>query len=363
MKKKWIIAVLLVLTFAFASVSAYAEEPDGEVPAVVEGQQEAPGEEPEEAPAADEEPEEEADPEQEQGEETSSEETPSAGEPGEEATPSEESTVEEETEAVNPGTEAEGKEPVAEDPAEETEDPAELENPEENTPKENDPVEDEQTSGTDQSEILEELKEILLESIAPALQQSASNTTPYVINFPEQTGSDGEAEEDDNSTIEWVKKQLIPQAASAIMLFIAMWITTRPQANANKALALNNTSIATQMVAFAQSMRMTNDETEKRFAGMSGKYKAMEGKLQSAVEQIAGYKNDIESLLSLDQKLMEAVILGFGNNAELVKKGTAEAICKLFESPNQPNMERVLLEVRKDVEGSNGNEKEEQHID
>lgn len=132
------------------------------------------------------------------------------------------------------------------------------------------------------------------------------------------------AESENFDTLEWLKKELLPDAASAIILFVTMWISTRPQ-------ALNNNALARQMIAYSQTMGVNKETTEKQIAEIMKKYELLKSQFENAVGVIEAYKNDIQNLMAQNRALAEAIALGFGNNTELVKKGTAETICKLLE--------------------------------
>ena len=65
--------------------------------------------------------------------------------------------------------------------------------------------------------------------------------------------------------------------------------------------------------------------------------------MQATADNISKYEGDMNSLKLLVAVLAEAVKIGFANNPDLVKKGAAEAICKLFE---QIDLAKLLPEVK-----------------
>ncbi len=154
-----------------------------------------------------------------------------------------------------------------------------------------------------------------------AMEETVTETTAE----PEEPPPSGEAAEGEKfDTMEWLKKELLPDAASAILLFVTMWISTRPQ-------SLNNNALARQMIAYSQTMGVNKETAEKQIAEMMEKYELLKSRFENAVCVIEAYKGDIQNLMEQNRALAEAISLGFGNNAELVKKGTAETICKLLE--------------------------------
>lgn len=152
-------------------------------------------------------------------------------------------------------------------------------------------------------------------------EPSAETTTEPVEPLP-----DGEVDGDGHfDTMEWLKKELLPDAVSAIIMFLTMWISTRPQ-------ALNNNALAQKMTDYSQTMGVDKETTKKQINGIMNKYELLKSQFENAVGVIEAYKNDIQNLMAQNRALAEAIALGFGNNAELVKKGTAEKIYKLLET-------------------------------
>lgn len=151
----------------------------------------------------------------------------------------------------------------------------------------------------------------------------------------ETTEAEELANADENDTEEWLKEELLPKAASTVLLAIAMFISMRPQ-------MINNSALARQMISYANTMGANKEATEKHIAEILGKYESLKERFDTAVELIDKYNGYIERLVSINMKLLEAVSLGFGNNSELVKKGTAEQICKMFEEMK----EKYLSEVK-----------------
>ena len=135
------------------------------------------------------------------------------------------------------------------------------------------------------------------------------------------------------SKTEWMTNEFLPQAASIVLLFIGMWISPRPQ-------ALNNNALARQMIAFAHTMGTNKDISEKQIAEIMGKYMELKDRFETVVGLIEQYKNEIGGVMESRNALLEIAKLGFGNTTELVKKGAAEHICKLAEA----------VEVKKDDE-------------
>lgn len=170
----------------------------------------------------------------------------------------------------------------------------------------------------------------------PTVTAHADETDEVTTEFlPEEPppSEDGAVEEQKIDTAEWLKTEFLPEAASLVLLFIGMWISTRPQ-------AFNNNALARQMVAFANSLGENKKVSEDQVKEIMTKYVELKNAFEISLEQIAAYKQEIGELLKTQKAMIDIMKLGFGNNTELVKKGTAELICNIADK----------AEVKKDDE-------------
>lgn len=137
-----------------------------------------------------------------------------------------------------------------------------------------------------------------------------------------------------NETLEWIKKELVPALVYSLLAYFAYRITNRP-------LEKSNNGFAKDLLAMGASIEKNKAITEEQVKQLLTMILASQTQMQATADQMQKYDAEITSMRSIIVVLAEAVRVGLCNNPDLVKKGTAETICNLF---NKVNLTALLQE-------------------
>lgn len=136
-----------------------------------------------------------------------------------------------------------------------------------------------------------------------------------------------EEEETTNETLEWIKKELVPAMVYSLLAYFVYRITNRP-------LEKSNNGFAKDLFALGASIAENKAITDEQVKQLLTMILASQTQMQATADQMQKYDAEITSMRSIIVVLAEAVRVGLCNNPDLVKKGTAETICNLFDKVN-----------------------------
>lgn len=151
-----------------------------------------------------------------------------------------------------------------------------------------------------------------------------------------------EGEEADNPQTFLEKDDILVTISTVLLSSAAIFIANRPQIRTTR-------MISGEMLNAVGVYESTKKLTDEKVNDILNKYAEMSRKLEETVKEMQTYKEQQKISSEMIASLLEMVKLGFGSSTELVKKGTAEKICKIYNAIDFAEIKEALKDEKKAV--------------